>query len=123
MIQQTAGNGKKRNRTSFYLYCSPNLPLPREYWWAGAYISNVIHFGTTVRPDYRQGVPINMAWLKKMLGRKAQPTIGFMLENEIIARDGGYTLGESSYHYRLVPPYDQCQRIECTDRQLIGRPA
>ncbi|MHB0954754.1 MAG: hypothetical protein ACYC0X_00100 [Pirellulaceae bacterium] len=121
MIQDLAREDTKRSGTSFHLYCSPYMPLSRDLWWAGAYISNLIFYGTTVRPDYRTGVPIRMAWLKEMLGSKAQPTINQLLDKGVIVRVKRYVIGESPYFYRLVPPYDQCHRVECLDRQLIGK--
>lgn len=121
MIQHADQRRNKRSNTSFYLHCSPNMPLSRDLWWSGAFISNLIFYGRTVRPDYRTGVPISMERLKKMLGSKAQPTIQQLLNKSVIARVKGYVVGESPFFYRLVPPYDLCQRLECFDRHLIGK--
>lgn len=121
VIQNIQSQSKRKDGTGFYFYAAPNLPLPQELRWKGAYISDRIYRGMAERPEYCRGVPLNMACLREALGRKAVETVKAMLSCGIIKRVGGYTPGESSYKYVLLPPYDQCERIECPDRDFIRK--
>ncbi len=121
MIQNTQSDSRRKDDTRFYFYASPDLPLLDTDWWAGAYISNLIYRHMAMRLEYCNGVPLSMAYLKNVLGQKAQPTVREMLDRGVIKRTNGYAVGESSYKYALLPPYDQCQRLECSHRQLMSK--